>query len=488
MTLKTTARLLPQETSVNPSGASLPNLGLGAETLEIQKTTDQFAQKEANSAPTTPRPSLVGRAAPLSPSEPEEELLLTPPSKRDKNKKESLLISGKSKVEKNAPFNPMGTLNNELDFIDDNFPITTLESPATPAAAGALTPVKEEKKTPQKSSSKFFGGGSTDSSEANSPLKTPSSSQATPKGTPTPIKEAKEIIQDAELSSNLITQDRKTLELGLQSLTKLTSPARSQQVEAMRGMLRNKFKGPAVEGKSARKDLTLAFSSLAEATGDWVPTLLEPIGLFVLDRDHLTDFIKGSGMHICPPGHPLEARIIDRKINQATNIWCGSITTPGKESKFSSFIPRTMTEAEYYSLLNEAFANKEQCIVRSENKALFMLQQEKNSFCIEVYFREGRIVTSAFPIFHYEKYDGKMKTLKIEIENQASNPSTQSVYEVSYEDILQKVKALKKGDLPIEYDTPTDQIIDLTLLLAGDAKFPVCSVSRGILIHIPKKP
>jgi hypothetical protein len=495
MTLKTTSRLLPQETPSQTPEASLLNPGLGGEALEIKKTTDQFAQKEAveqNSAPATPRPSLAGRAVHLSSSEPEEELLLTPPSKRDKSKNSSLLVSPgsdasvpSSPINAKALFNSLSNpLNALTDFIDDNSPA----SPASPAAAGALSPDVEQIETPKKQISRFFGGGSTDSSGVSSPVKTPDSSHATPKGTPTPIKDIKGIIQETDLSSNLVSQDKKILAKGLKYLKDLKSPQHSKQVTAVRGSLINKFseQGPVVEGRSARRDLTVAFSKLAEVTGDWVPLLLEPTQLYAIDRDHLTDFIKGSGMHICPEGHPLDSRIIDRKINRATNIWCGTITTPGKESKLSSFIPRLMKEEEYYSLLNEAFANKEQFIAKGEHKALFMLQPGKNSFCIEVYFREERVVRSAFPIFHYEKYDGKMKTLKIEFENQASNPATLQVYEVSYEDILKKVKGLKKGDLPIEYDTANDQIIDLTLLLAGDPKFPACPIPRGILVQIPK--
>jgi len=500
MTLKTTSRLLSQETLANPSDTSLSNPGLGAEALEIKKTTDQFAQKEAleqNSAPTTPRPSLAGRATLFSSSEPEEELLLTPPSKRDKSKSTSLVVSPGSdasappspisKAETKSLFNPL--LSGLTDFIDDNSPTITPESPASPAAAGAPGVAKEEKKTPPKKLSRFYGSGSTDSSAPSSPAKTPVSSHATPKGTPTRIKEIKEIIQDTYLSSNLITQDKKTLVEGIKYLNDLKSPTHSQQVTAVRGVLMNKFnqQGTVVEGRSARRNLTVALSKLAEATGDWFPLVLEPINLFAVDRDHLTDFVKGSGMHICPEGHPLDSRIIDRKINRITNIWCGTITTPGKESKLSSFIPRSMKEEEYYSLLNEAFDNKEQCIAKGEHKALFTLQPGKNPFCIEAYFREERVVRSAFPIFHYEKYDGKMKTLKIEIENQASNPATLHVYEVSYEDILQKVKIFKKGDIAIEYETETDLIIDLTLLLAGDPKLPACPVSRGILVQIPKK-
>lgn len=451
MALKTIPGLLIQKASINTSDASVSNPGLGTEAPEIKKTTDQFAQKEANLAPATPRPSLVGRTALLSSSEPEEFLLLTPPSRREKSQNQPLAAS----------------------------PGSDGSTPPSPAA-------KAEKK-PQ---SKFFGSASSDSSAESSPTKTPDGSDTTPKGTPSPLAAAKDVIRHSDAEFTLMKKDQVRLAKGLKCLNDLTSPEHSDQVESVRKLVVDKLgqTSPVVAIRSqkpgAQRNLTLAFAECPKLTETWIPLILGSINTFVIDRDHLTQF-KGSGMHICPPDHPLESRIIDRQINRATNIWCGSITA-GKENKFSSFIPRKMTETEYYSLLNEAFTNKDQCIVRSENKALFMLQHEKNSFCIEAYFREGRIVTSAFPIFHYEKYDGKMKTLKIEIENQASNPPTQSVYEVSYGDILQKVKALKKGDLPIEYDTATDQIIDLTLLLAGDPKFPACPVSRGILVHIPK--
>ncbi len=447
-------RILSTPNLSSPTNPLIPVSELDPEALETLKMMDELVKKQPKeiSPPTTPR-ALTGRALALtSPSSPEKESLPTTPVKT------------------------------ESKFL-------------------ALSPASEESpdSTPEKTpprKSKFFAA---DSSSDNTPESTPEKKIAVSPGsalmpqTPTDLKIAKGIIGTNDPKFNLMPKDRQRLEKGLKCLNELKSPQHSQQVAAVRTLVTQALgrNSPVLEVRSplAPRNLMLAIENCADES--WITPTLKPSGTLLLDRTHHTRFINGSGKHICPIGDPLDNRILKRRINLDTGIWCGMITTANQEEKFSSFIPRTMTEEKYYALLQKTLANENFCIARAENKGLYTVHGEGFHFCIEVYSREeGTMIRSAFPIFHHESYNGKQKTLKIEIGHKWSieekDPVVRLPYEISYKVILDHAKALKEGAEAIQYETDSTLIVDVNLLVGSNPNYS-CPIPRGVLVSIPKR-
>lgn len=369
-------------------------------------------------------------------------------------------------------------------------------SPATPEqsvsdASADSTPKKGLVTPPRKS--KLFESD-TDSAPTT-PVKAAPKGAAVPE-TPSPLKDAKDIIRTNDPQYNLLRADKKRLKEGMDCLATLTSPQHSAQVKAVSGLIKDALakNSPVVEVRSplAPKKLMLVMDEGAdEMDQSWIAETLEPTGTTVLDRMHHTKFIKGSGKHICPIGDPLDKRILKRRVNLETGVWCGMITTPNQEEKFSSFIPRPMTEEQYFSLLHKTLENKNLCIARGDNKGLFEMHSKDYHFFIEVYtLAQGAVIKSAFPIFHYEYYTGRQKTLKIEISLKWSidenDPVIYTSYEVPYQVILDHVKALKKGAEAIQYKTTTSYIVDVNLLVGSNPNY-TSPIPRGVLVNIPKK-
>jgi hypothetical protein len=483
MTTKTAARLLIQE-PVKTAESTLPTAGLGEAALEIQKTTGQVAQKEAQQHAATlltPRPSLSGRATSLSPSTPEEDLLFTPPSKRE-NRSNTLSLAPGSDERVPAAAKQVVPLQGSLwgsgsaSSSAQSSPNKSLEAPGSDNEAADPNQFLDMEA----------------SSQENSPIK--ANSQHLPAaGTPSPIKAAKKVVLKNNPTCSLMPRDSDRIKRGVDYLNKLTSPQHSTQVAAVRTVMASALAQTSpvahVSPKNpTQRNLLLAMDECSKLDDSWGP-LLESTQTFVLDAGHLRKF-NGAGKHICPAGDPDDAKILKRYTNLKTGIWCGVINDGKKGEKFSSLIPRSMTELEYLTHISGAISRPDQLIARGANKALLMLTDEKNSLCVEIYTeKNGHKVNSAFPIFHYEEYTEKSTILTIEMEYEASiqdkDPIASVLIKIPYEAILKEVKSLKNNDEAIEFETKTHRIVDVALLFNSDPA--LCPIARGILVSIPKK-
>lgn len=474
------AQILNQKSSLTSTESPTPTSGLGEAALEIQKTTQQVAQQHAP-APLTQRPSLNGRATLLSSSTSEEELLLKPPSKRE-NRSQALSLAPGSDERVPAAAQPVVPFKSSLwgggsgSDSAQNSANNSFEAVASEDAAADLD--------------LSFSIEAAMSSKENSPIK--ANGKHVPAGTPSPIKDVKKIIQKNDPTCELMPKDNTRLQRGVDCLNNLTSPQHSTQVAAVRTLMASALAQTSPVATIAPKNptqrkLLFAMDSAKVDEKSWVPAALESTQTFLLDRNHLLKF-NGAGKHICPAGDPDDAKILNRYTHVKTGIWCGTIADGKKGEKFSSLIPRSMTEQDYLTHIAGALSNKEQLIAKGGNKALFMLPTEGHPLCVEIYTEHnGHKVKSAFPIFHYEEYAEKSTTLKIEMSYQASMnaPITQVLIEIPYEAILKEAKSLKKNDEAIEFETKTHWIVDVALLFNSDRA--LCPLSRGILVSIPKK-
>ncbi len=404
----------------------------------------------------TPRP-LVGRASPASPRSPEAEYKTPPAAPR------------KSKFFSTSPDSDLSASFSE-DSPDKKQPLNRSSSDSS----ANTTPTKLSFHTPIK------------------PLNIPQFE------TPTPIKGAKKVIQENDTTADLVLRDKKALERGLVCLDALRSPEHSKQVASVRGLVVDALnrESPVMrlphQGSKKQRNLSFAIEKCDETAG-WVRSSLKHTNTLLVNRDHHIKFENGSGKHICPLGDPLDDRIVHRRINLANGIWCGFITDPHhtqETGKFSTFIPRIMAETHYYSLIAHAVMNREQTIARIDNRGLFVIDAGRNLLFIEAYFRqEGNIIHSAFPVFHFEKYNGKEKFLKIEISYQfrLGEKPVSLPFERPYDFLFETVKKLSRDHPAVQYDTDAALIIDLGLLIGDHDKYGACPIPRGILISFPKK-
>ncbi|MBS0648730.1 MAG: hypothetical protein JSS10_05860 [Verrucomicrobia bacterium] len=508
MTTKTAPLLFIQETSITTAGSPLPTSGFGEAALEIQKTTGQVAQKEAQEHAAvllTPRPSLSGRVTPISSSVTEEELLFTPPSKRD-NQSQPLPISPGADARVPAaaaktPFSPLrGALWGAGSDCSSAQNSPSNASERSEAEASAPESGDEFETAVLGKTAAPFPRISAQAArlemaaETSSGDSTPTqSSPAKAEGTPSPIKAVKQVITQSDLTCKPMPKTHARVQRGVDCLNSLRSPEHSTQVAAVRNAMASSLAQTSPVAsvppkKPTQRNLLLAMEHCSTLDDSWTP-LFESTQTFVLDIGHLRNF-NGAGKHICPAGDPDDAKISKRYTNLSTGVWCGMIAEGKKGEKFSSLIPRSMTEQEYLTLLSEALSRQEQLMARGGNKALLRLADENNPLYVEIYTEQkGHKVNSAFPIFHYEEYTEKSTILRLEMEFeqsiQSADPITRVFIEIPYATILKEVKTLKKNDEVIEFETKTHQIIDVALLLSSVPG--LCPIARGILVSIPKK-
>ena len=401
-----------------------------------------------------------------------------------------LQVSPRSLEDRTSPFSspkPSRTAKGASKWFDS-------EDDSTPETTPQKTPT-----APQKSKlwgNYNYGDSSTESSPSKSGPNTPKNAGTpTDIATPSPLKDAKEVIRESDTSCNILRGDQQVLDRGLQCLIDLESPQRTIQVTSMQRLFvdaLNRSVSPAQEipRPSARRNLSLAISNSGEVAG-WVKSALGRTELVLLDRDHHIKFQNGSGKHILTENDVLSDKIIKRFTHRTTGIWCGCITTASDPvGKFSSFIPRIMPEMGYYSLVTDAILDKTKTIARAENKGLYLIKNGQHDICIQVYFSsEGREIRSAFPIFHYEVYNGNNSHLSIPMDCQdnATAPCISISFERPYAYLLSKVKGLKTGDEAIQYETEEMRIVDIALLIGEQDEFGPCPFERGIFVSFPKK-
>jgi hypothetical protein len=227
--------------------------------------------------------------------------------------------------------------------------------------------------------------------------------------------------------------------------------------------------------------------------GEWTLELSKPLKFSFLDVKHLEDLERNGGFHICSAAHPRDRFVVSRRTNLLTGVWCGQVCAekdPNKIlKKFTSFIPREMTLEQYQQLIADA-KGKDIRIAEQGNRCLYRVGNDKNSFVVECYLQEGgAIIKSAIPVFHYETYNGKDKSFKIEYTSKRSladnDALTHDFHEVIYDRLFELLKTHPEA---IVYDTKDKIVVDMGLLYnTHHAKYGSCPIDQGLLVEISKE-
>ncbi|HEX4840289.1 MAG TPA: hypothetical protein VFU89_07615 [Rhabdochlamydiaceae bacterium] len=226
--------------------------------------------------------------------------------------------------------------------------------------------------------------------------------------------------------------------------------------------------------------------------GGWSLELSRSLNVSFLDVNHLEDLEKNGGFHICSATHPRDRFVISRRTNVLTGVWCGQVCAEKDSTKvlkkFTSFIPREMSLEQYQKLIADA-KEKETKIVQQNNRCLYRVTDEKNSFVVECYFQEGgAIIKSAIPVFHYEVYNGKDKSFKIEYTHKQSlsdnDPLTNVSHEVFYDQFFERLKTRPNA---VVYDTDDKIVVDVGVLYnPAHPQYGSCPIDQGLLVEVSK--
>ena len=253
--------------------------------------------------------------------------------------------------------------------------------------------------------------------------------------------------------------------------------------------MRNTLTSGLVNQHNARRiqDKALAVRRALCDEEAWVTKALKPLDITLVDRDHLTTFHQGKGKHICPLNDPLQAEIVCRYNNPSNQVWAGTI----RREKFSTFIPLNMSEDRYMTLVVQARQNPHQVIAKSGNKELVEIHHNGQRIVVECCLgEEGKIIKTAYPLFHFETYRPLQKNLEVRygFQYDLNEPRRDGTYQVPYQLILQLIKQKNLLKTCCVYDTADAKIFDIAVLFNNDCqKYGRCPIEQGIYVKIPKK-
>ena len=332
-----------------------------------------------------------------------------------------------------------------------------------------------------------------DGSLPATPVKTPSKKEPE---TPSPIKDLRQILQEESPDFDLTSAQEKRLKKGLKVLDTEVSPAKAKHKrEFSETVVKNLFSNPGtmrlhqVQMTPTRSATLISADECAQLQeqGSWILGTFTALNIRMLDRDHLINF-WGSGKHFCPEGDEWDPWIKQRFTHKNTLIWCGNIyesESPSSEGKFSTFFPRTLTEDALLDLIHHALLDPSRLVASQDNRAIVRLGDHPSEFFIELYFSpQHHVIRSAFPLFHFERYDPKKKSLSFLYVMKNSIDPTDPTYEEAYyhdcADLLEMVGELDlDDDEAILYRTETEIFVDIAILTGGDP------IKKGVIVAFP---
>jgi hypothetical protein len=340
----------------------------------------------------------------------------------------------------------------------------------------------------------------TDGSDRDDLFRTPQefrtlTSETTP-DTPEAIDGFKTVLNKNDLGYDLTPTSGATFGRVMKKVNRLISP------DEAKGAARALFRDKLLENGSTEEIPSLVpgrlvFSSTNrdDISCDWTTQAAQALNIRILDAAHLNDIEEGQkgGFHVCGRGHPQDAYVRLRRTNLLTGVWCGVVydnKDPAKiVKKFSSFIPREMKFRDYKLLVAKALNSDDCRIAQENNRRLYRVGDEDNSFVIECYFQEkGTVIASAFPVFHYEVYTGESTSFKVPYSFKWSladnDPIVPCTYEVIYEQLFELLANCQEA---IVYNMEDKIIVDLGKLYSSNTKYGRCPIEDGLLVEIPKK-
>ncbi len=241
--------------------------------------------------------------------------------------------------------------------------------------------------------------------------------------------------------------------------------------------------------------LVFAATETDDIMGDWTTCLAVDLRFSFLDVKHLRDLERQGGFHICSADHPRDGCVIQRRTNLLTGVWCGRVCGKGDLTKtlknFTSFVPRQMNLEHYQSLIAHAI-NTPACKIAGEsNRRLYRIVDGKNTFVVECYLQEqGTRIRSAIPVFHYEVFNGKDKSFRIQYSYKWSLADNDPLICTSYEVVYAKLfELLEKCPEAIVNETDDKIIVDVGLLYnTPHPKYgSSCPIDQGLLVEISRK-
>ena len=102
---------------------------------------------------------------------------------------------------------------------------------------------------------------------------------------------------------------------------------------------------------------------------------------------------------------------------------------------------------------------------------------------------EGTLIRSAIPVFHYEVYNGKDKSFKVEYSSKWSLADDDLLICTSHEVVYaQLLELLEKCPEAAIYENDEKIIVDVGFLHNTEhPKYGSCPIDQGLLVEISKK-
>lgn len=198
--------------------------------------------------------------------------------------------------------------------------------------------------------------------------------------------------------------------------------------------------------------------------GAWVKDLLKTFGnkyFPLIDLNHLKSPDDRGGWHFCVKKH-LEEKLYNQIENPDTKVFQAEFENR-KRTKQSTFFPIGFSPDDLVR-----FLNCESPIFHENNRALYIYEDEKKKFYIEVYRRlNGNIINSAFPVLYFFKYE------------QGANFKINGQF-VNVDIILKTINTHPQFEKAIMYENSKFLVIDIAKI----SNFS--GIKKGVYFQVPK--
>ena len=320
--------------------------------------------------------------------------------------------------------------------------------------------------------------------------------------TPTPLRAIKRKLENEDISikQSLGKEDAELVSESFERIEGLSSPLRLKQAQSLTSFFKDQILKYQEIGSGEKLNEGFVFHkqmSNALIQSPWLGAPLKKLKLIhencnqemdfpkkVFNMDHIVEGQTDSsgkklvGFHFCPPGHSLRDSLVLRGRNPSTGVlvadWQDEKTN---QTKTSTFFPDFLgNEEDLLKLLSRL-----EPLAKNGDRQLS--RDPETGLIVEGFLRTiggVNVLYSAFPIFHFEKYQEekscaflKMQVSFVELLHQA-------------QDLVRQASKDRKQTSPIRFliqDSHSSKVvIDIAPLYQEQTQ-----IEKGIYIEFPKK-